>query len=200
MAIQYERKGTFVNIYDLGRAHGRQVYNNFADFKLKILEVIEQNKDIGKYVAVTNRQQEQEAKWLEEIGFDQTTVGEGYQALIVHVTSYEKLIGGAPEKLERFRAEAKARAEKLRKEREARLAARPRNEEGRLLRKDGFVIRRPYEFFVGDTVLIHNYNSVTFSYERIQGQITHIEGNNIRVNSSPHSFSKYHIDLITRAR
>lgn len=196
MAIQYERKGTFVNIYDLGHAHGRQVYKTFADFKLKILEVIEQNKDIGKYVAVTNYQQEQEAKWLKDIGFEQTTVGErGYQALTVHVTSYEKLMGGTPEKLERFRAEAKARAEKLRKEREARLAARPRNEEGRLLRKDGFVIRRPYEFFVGDTVRINSWN-----LGRIQGRITHIEGNNIGVASSPQTFSKYHVQLVTRAR
>lgn len=149
MAVLYSRVKNAINIYDLGHAHGRSVYADFASFKKAIIDIVELNKDVGRYIAVTNSGQTTECKWMTDIGFTSTPLG---NSLTTHTATYEQLCGGEADAVKKFRAEALARDQQRIAEHEAALAARPRRADGRLLRTDGFVVRRPYEFFVGDRV------------------------------------------------
>lgn len=135
----------FINLYDLGHAHGRGIYKDFADFKKDLLAIVYGN--LGNiFVCVTIPEQTQERKWLATIGFRETKITARHWQ---HVATKEDIVkatsGISLEDLEKQRQEHLAKLQ-------AKRDARPRNAEGRLLRNDGKVVRRPHEYFVGDRV------------------------------------------------
>jgi hypothetical protein len=127
-------------LHNFGNAHGRGIYYEFDEFKAAVMKHVEAYKNIGFYMGVTNSGQSKECKWLHDIGFNSAKVG----SLTHHWASYHELAKDATA-VEAKRLEREA-AHK------AALDARPRNAAGRLLRADGFIVRRPYEYFVGDRV------------------------------------------------
>lgn len=142
MAIFSEKKTGFINVHDFGHAHGRGTYMDLASFKKDIHAVVNRHGADNLFIGVTNGGQTQERTWLKECGFKPAQVTTN---LVQHSAfGYEILGVDASKALEEEKKKQEAH--------KAALDARPRNAEGRLLRADGRIVRRPYEYFVGDRI------------------------------------------------
>lgn len=157
MTIRYNTLTNFINVYDLGNAHGRQIYTDGAQFKKDMLAIVEATKTGPRFfLAVTIPEQRKEKKWLEELGFTSTPITTRH---VQHHATAEAILKSQEtflreiEEAERRDREAREAISKARKVTLADLQATGRiRADGRRLRNDGFVVRRPYEYFVGDRV------------------------------------------------
>lgn len=144
MTILHQQRNGFVNIYDFGNAHGRTVYTKAEDFIAAIRKIVGQYPKGTLFMGVTIPGQNNETKWLNEAGFTGTKITDRH-------TQWHAFTEDV------FSEETVKKTEEAKRAHEAALAARPRNADGRLLRVDGKVIRRPYEYFVGDRIRFQAY-------------------------------------------
>ena len=143
-------------LYNLGGQHGaaRLGIEGFANELNRLISP-------GKYswfICTTNGSQEHERKMLDALGFKCSDAGR----MRSHTISFAEFRRNYKEK--RWDVKSKEAAAKAKAEAEARKLAkieamknRPRDESGRLLRKDGKVIRKPFEVFAGDVLSLPSY-------------------------------------------
>lgn len=137
--MNVENHGPYYNLFNLGGAHGHYEPPNLAAFKEQLVKLVLANTANNNFIAVTNNGQSIVRGYMEETGFISVRVS---RSLIVHTITRDQLLS----------PKLKKEVEEVVKKRDERLAARPRDKEGRLLRKDGKLVRRPNEFFVGDRI------------------------------------------------
>jgi hypothetical protein len=167
-------------LYNLGGQHGatRLEINGFAD---ELNRLISPGR-FSWFICTTNGSQEHERKMLDALGFKYSNEGR----MRSHTISFAKFRKNYKERGWDVKSKAEAEARKLAKI-EA-MKNRPRDENGRLLRKDGKIIRKPREFFTGDRLSITRYCFVKVPFDQHQYVYTvtvtadSVTGGNIKTN------------------
>lgn len=172
-------------LYNLGGQHGatRLEIEGFANELNRLISP-------GRYswfICTTNSAQKHERKMLDALGFKYSDAGR-MRSHTISFAEFRKNYkeGKWDEKAAEAAAKAKAEAEARKLAKIEAMKNRPRDENGRLLRKDGKVARKPGEFFTGDRLNITRYCFVMVPFDRYNYTVTvtadSARGRNIRTD------------------
>jgi hypothetical protein len=136
-------------LYNLGGQHGarRLKIDGFAN---ELNRLISPGR-FSWFICTTNGSQEHERKMLDALGFKYSNAGR----MRSHTISFAEFRKNYKEG--KWSEKAKEAVEKRKLAKIEAMKNRPRDENGRLLRKDGKIIRKPYELFAGDVLSLPFY-------------------------------------------